>query len=270
MKKYNRVLSIAGSDSSGGAGIQADIKTITTIGCFATTAITSITAQNTIGVQRVTNLSSLEVRDQIESVLSDIGTDTVKIGMLGNLDIVESVYKSLKRLKDIPIVFDPVIVSTSGDVLLEDNAINAITTLLFPIAEVITPNIAEAQKLCKFSILTIDDMKKACFKLSEIGAKNILIKGGDNESSDAVDILYLSQQQEFQYFETKKINSANTHGTGCTFSSAIAAYIAKGNSLTNSVQLAKKYIFNAILSGSSFQIGKGHGPVNHNWQSEEK
>lgn len=261
-KSYYRVLTIAGSDSGGCAGIQADLKTFSALKCFGMSAITALTAQNTIGVQSIFSLPEKFVAAQIESVVSDIGVDAIKIGMLERKEMVETVAAALRGLH-CPIIVDPVMISTSGCVLLKSDAIQSLCEKLFPLATLITPNLLEAEYLSKIKIVTIEDMKKSALILSEYGAKNILIKGGHRNAKKCVDVLYDCVEKQFYYFSAKRIETQNTHGTGCTLSAAIAALCAKGKSVKQAVSIAKKYLTHALRAGKKYKIGSGAGPVKH-------
>lgn len=259
--RYTTVLTIAGSDSGGGAGIQADIKTISAIGCYSASAITAITAQNTCGVNAIQTLSPQIVKEQIESVATDIEIDAIKIGMVSEPDIIEVISDFIKDINNIPIVFDPVLVSTSGHILTQSNTIDLITTQIIPYCTLVTPNIFEAERLTNISISTEEDMINACYEIQRYGCQNVLIKGGHSNSDIITDIL-ISKDKIFKFSATK-ILSQNTHGTGCTLSSAIASYLALGNTLPDAVEKGKTFITNAIKSGKDVKTGKGHGPVNH-------
>lgn len=259
MKQYIPVLSIAGSDSSGGAGIQADIKTISAIGCYAMTAITSLTAQNTTGVTMIEGVSPEMVKAQIEAVWADIPPLAVKTGMLFNKAIVSEVATAFKRHSVSNLVIDPVMVSTSGSLLLERNAIESVKNELFPLATIITPNKSEAEELTG----TADPMKQI-ERFREMGCRNILLKGGDDERTDMkIDILSLEGEEDPITLRADAVNTPNTHGTGCTLSSAIASYLATGFDLEEAVTRAKIYITRAINAGARVKTGHGHGPVNH-------
>jgi hydroxymethylpyrimidine/phosphomethylpyrimidine kinase len=253
-----KVLTIAGSDCSGGAGIQADIKTMTAHKVYAMSAITALTAQNTTGVYGVFEATPEFVGSQIDCVFNDIQPDAVKIGMVSNIEIIEIIARKLREYKAENIVVDPVMVSTSGSKLLNDNAINALKSHLFPIATIITPNIHEAEVLTGFSITGKEDMQKAAERISELTRDGVLIKGGHLEDS-ADDLLYI--KGETIWFETPRIENPNTHGTGCTLSSAIACNLAMGLSIAESVRRAKEYITGALKAG--LNLGKGRGPLNH-------
>lgn len=259
MRKYFPVLSIAGSDPSGGAGIQADIKTISALGCYAMAAITSLTAQNTTGVRSIMPASSAIVGDQIDMVIADIPPMAVKMGMLCNLDIASIVADRLEKHKVLNLVVDPVMVSTSGSKLLDEEAIDLIVSRIFPLSLLITPNQSEAAALTGESN---PDCQARAF--TDMGCRNVLLKGGD--SSDKrfkTDILYIDNCRERIELRADAVNTANTHGTGCTLSSAIASYIALGYGLTRAVNAAKLYVTRALEAGAFVTTGNGHGPVNH-------
>ena len=263
MKTYSRVLAIAGSDSGGGAGIQADIKAISATGSFAATAITAVTVQNTLGVQEVFPVPARVISSQIKAVLSDIGADAIKIGMLHNSECVRCVSESLAEQGAARIVLDPVMVSTSGHTLMRSDAVDELIDKLIPVATLITPNIPEAQALSGEKIESADDMRRVARMLSCGSGTSVLVKGGHLEGDTSVDILYDAVSHSFIEFESSRVQTPNTHGTGCTLSSAIASYLAQGRSLADAVGLAKRYLSLAIESGAVYSIGGGHGPVNH-------
>ena len=253
-----RLLTIAGSDSGGGAGIQADLKTFHAFGCYGMSVLTAVTAQNTRGVQGVENLPPDFVTLQLESVVKDIGVDAAKTGMLSNAEIIRALSKTIGQF-DIPyLVVDPVMRSKGGNRLLRDDAQQALIEEIMPLAEVITPNIPEAEVLAGHPIKTKDDMRKAAKVIHDQGAKNVLVKGGHREE-DADDILF--DGSEFTDYFAERIESKNTHGTGCTYSAAIAANLALGHELKKAILISKKFITEAIRS--SFDLGKGIGPLNH-------
>ncbi len=252
------VLSIAGSDSSGGAGIQADLKTMTAHKVYGMTAITALTAQNTTGVTAILESTPEFLGQQIEACLSDIPCDAAKIGMLPSADQVRVVHEKLTKFKVKNLVLDPVMVATSGSSLMKDETAEVMAKLLFPISRVITPNIPEAQALTGLSVSTREDMEKAAKELGDTYGCAVLVKGG-HSIEDACDVLY--EEGEFIWFNGKRIDSSNTHGTGCTLSSAIASNLALGKSLTDSITSAKKYVADAIESG--LNLGKGSGPLDH-------
>lgn len=256
-----RVLIVAGSDSGGGAGIQADIKAVTALGGFAMTAITALTAQNTQGVHGIHDVPADFVARQMELVLDDIGADCVKIGMLHRADIIEAVADTLARkAKGVPIVADPVMVAKGGHALLAEAAEAALRDKLIPMAALITPNMPEAEVLTGYRIHTADDMKAALKGLSELGAEAVLLKGGHLEGDDLVDFLRTADG-EVTAFHDKRIPTANTHGTGCTLASSIACGIAQGLPLIDAVARARAYVRRAIETNPG--LGHGHGPLNH-------
>ncbi len=257
-----RVLTIAGSDSGGGAGIQADLKAIMAMGCYGASAITALTAQNTLGVQAIYPVSPEFIISQIESVLNDIGADAIKIGMLFDAPIIKAVAQTLLKYPKIPIVLDPVMISTSGHRLLQQDAIMALREFLFPMATLITPNIHESIALVGNH--TVED---AAQKILSMGPRAVLIKGGhceDDACKSAKD--YLLMQNSSTYFEAPWIKTKNTHGTGCTLSAAIAANIAKGCEIDTAISHAKAYLTEALKLGATLHIGGGSGPVCHNWR----
>lgn len=258
MDKMNKILTIAGSDCSGGAGIQADIKTITAHKMYAMSAITALTAQNTTGVYGVMEATADFVGQQLDCIFNDIVPDAVKIGMVSNADIIEVIACKLKEYGAKNIVADPVMVSTSGSKLLSDGAMDALIKKLLPIATVITPNIPEAEALCGFSIETEEDMLRSAKAISEMIHGGILIKGGHLNSS-ADDLLFADGKAH--WFHSSRVNNPNTHGTGCTLSSAIACNLAMGFSMEESISNAKEYITGALEAG--LDLGKGSGPLNH-------
>lgn len=262
-KKYNRVLTIAGSDSGGGAGIQADIKAISAMGCFAASAITAVTVQNTVGVQGVHPIPLDVLEGQVDTVLSDIGADAVKIGMLHSADVVEVVASMIEKYKIRNVVLDPVMVSTSGHRLIEESAIEVLKARLIPLARVITPNIPEAEILAGCSISSEEQFAQVADRLSQGGKVSVLLKAGHLTGDDLVDYFYNAESGEITQLPSKRVYTKNTHGTGCTLSSAFAAALARGEELTQAAVSAKKYIEQAIISGADYQIGQGHGPVNH-------
>jgi hydroxymethylpyrimidine/phosphomethylpyrimidine kinase len=262
-KKYNRVLSIAGSDSGGGAGIQADIKTISANHCFAMTVITALTAQNTVGVTAIHPVPVDFVEKQLEAVLSDIGADAIKIGMLFSPALIEMIAEQLVTFSAQNIVLDPVMVAQSGDRLIEDAAVSALREKLIPLAHLITPNIPEAAVLLEREIKTSSDLEDAAVDLLQLGCANVLIKGGHLSGENSDDLLFLGIEKKVVFLPGKRIKTKNNHGTGCTLSSAIAAGLAQGFEVASAVRLAKEYITGAIASGAAYTLGKGHGPVDH-------
>lgn len=253
-----KVLTIAGSDCSGGAGIQADIKTITTHKMYAMSAITALTAQNTTGVYGVQEASPEFVGQQLDCIFTDIYPDAVKIGMVSSADIIEVIAAKLKQYQAKNIVVDPVMVATSGSKLLSDGAMDALKTKLIPLADVITPNLPEAESLCGYRIETTEQMQKAAEEISAMLKGSVLIKGGHLTDS-ADDLLYTNG--EAIWFRAPKVENPNTHGTGCTLSSAIACNLAAGYTVAESVKNAKEYITGALAA--NLDLGKGSGPLNH-------
>ena len=259
MKPKSKVLIIAGSDSSGGAGIQADIKTVTSLGSYAMTAITAITAQNTTGVKSIVPIKPKEISNQINFSIGDIKPNAVKIGMLHSKQVIRAVMISLKRSKIKKIVLDPVMVAKGGAKLINNSAISYIKKQLIKNMFLITPNIPETEILTNTKINSTQDMIKAGKILIRLGAKNVLIKGGHLKSKQMNDILL--NKKVIKVFRSKKYSSKNTHGTGCTLSSAIATYLSCGKDLIKSCELGIKYVNEAIKS--NLNLGKGNGPINH-------
>ena len=259
MKPKSKVFIIAGSDSSGGAGIQADIKTVTALGSYAMTAVTAVTSQNTKGVKGIVSISSKNLQKQITMVLDDIGSDAVKIGMLYNTNIIKCVSKVLKKYKLKNIVLDPVMIAKGGSKLVNNNSIKYLKKLLLPLCNVITPNIPEAEVLTGYSILNKADMIKAAKKIISMGAKNVLLKGGHLKSKMIFDILV--SKKGIKIFTKRKIKTKNTHGTGCTLSSALATCLSQKKSIYKSCKISLEYVDQAILTAPGY--GKGFGPLNH-------
>lgn len=259
------VLTIAGSDSCGGAGIQADLKTFSALGAYGMSVITAVTAQNTRGVYSVRDLDADIVRDQINCLFEDIRIDAVKIGMVSNTDIINALGECLSHHHADKIVVDPVMVSKSGCHLLNPQAETELVRVLFPLASVVTPNLFEAGVITNDSINSVDQMKLAAMKICALGAKAVVVKGGHLEG-DAVDMVY--DGREFHYLTSKRIATKNTHGTGCTYSSAIAVYLAEGRPLLEAVRLAKSYITGAIEH--ALEIGRGAGPTGHFYELYRK
>lgn len=254
-------LTIAGSDSGGGAGIQADLKTFSAHLVYGMSVITAVTAQNTMEVRSVQPIDSAMITDQIAAVFEDIHVDAVKIGMLGSKETVEIVANSLKLFKPATVVLDPVMISKSGHHLLDEGAVSSLRSDLLPLATLVTPNIPEAEVLTGFPIRTKQDFYKACTAILELGPKAVLLKGG-HAAGNPNDLFY--DGKEFTWFKGERIHTKNTHGTGCTLSSAITSNLAKGLPLDLSIKQAKVYISEAIRN--SFELGKGHGPVHHFYQ----
>jgi hydroxymethylpyrimidine/phosphomethylpyrimidine kinase len=266
-KHYVKVLTIAGSDSGGGAGIQADVKTLSAMGCYATTAITAITVQNTLGVQRVVTVDAEMVEQQMVAVISDIGTDAVKTGMMGTEENVEAVARQLRKYEVCNVVVDPVIVSTSGHPLLPENALETLQCELLPLARVITPNIPEAEILTGLHLMDTEDMRRAARLLATKFNTSVWLKGGHLTGRLLTDVLYDNEQQEWLELTAPAVYTRNTHGTGCTLSSALAAGLARGMTLQEAARAAKEYLYQAITNGADYETGHGNGPVKHFYQS---
>tara|TARA_B110000259_G_scaffold48542_1_gene56726 strand:+ start:389 stop:1201 length:813 start_codon:yes stop_codon:yes gene_type:complete len=259
LKPKSKILIIAGSDSSGGAGIQADIKTVTALGSYAMTAITAVTTQNTTGVKSIVSVDPKEISNQIEFTAKDIRPDAIKIGMLHSSKVIKSVLKSLELIKVNKIILDPVMVAKGGAKLIDDKAVELLKNKLIKKVSLITPNIPEAEILTGTSIKTKEDMIYAASALIHIGAKNVFIKGGHLDSKLVLDIFV--NKKEIMFIKNRRITTSNTHGTGCTLSSAISTFFACGKTLKKSCELATKYVNNSIRSNLNY--GKGHGPINH-------
>lgn len=264
--KYPRALTIAGSDSGGGAGIQADLKTFSALGVYGMSAITSVTAQNTQEVRGVRDLPLDIIASQMEAVLDDIGVDAVKTGMLSTAEIVGVVAETLQHYKIKNLIVDPVMISKSGAVLLQENAQQALKEELLPLALLLTPNIPEAEALGGCSIKSDADIQHAAKIILGTGVQNLLIKGGHRPGDTVEDWLFLDGKQI--KLSAPRVNTKNTHGTGCTFSAAICAGIAKGFELEDAVQQAKEYLSGAIQHADALNIGGGHGPLNHHWNQK--
>ncbi|MGV6945293.1 bifunctional hydroxymethylpyrimidine kinase/phosphomethylpyrimidine kinase [Sphingobacterium kyonggiense] len=260
-KTVPTVLSIAGFDGSGGAGIQADTKTISAIGCYAMNVLTALPVQNTQGVKNIFSIDPKAIHEQLECIFEDIYPDAIKIGMVHSTELVGIIAEFLKDYKG-KIVFDPVMVSTSGHKLIEDDTISAIKSQLFPLAHIITPNLDEVSVLVGKPVLELQDMEAVSDQLLEMGSKAVLLKGGHLQSDILTSIL-LQHGQAAQYFESKKVDTKNTHGSGCTLSSAIASYLAIGQTLPEATENGLAYVYQAILGSKDLIIGKGHGPLNH-------
>lgn len=260
--EYLRVLTIAGSDSSGGAGIQADIKTFAALGCYGMSAITAVTAQNTQGVRAILGIPPQMLRDQIDAVVEDLGAHAVKIGMLHSAEIVRTVAEAIDRHGLKKVVFDPVMVATSGAVLIDDSAISILVGELFSRSLLVTPNLDEACLLVGRKLHSEIDMEAAAHEMLHMGANAVLLKGG-HLPSDLVCDLLLTKDGEVHWMRAPRIDTMNTHGTGCTLSSAIAAYLASGLTLRQSVEGARAYVRAALEAGAKVRTGAGNGPLNH-------
>lgn len=263
LRNYTRVLTIAGSDSGGGAGIQADLKTFSALGCYGMSVITALTAQNTMGVTGIHAVPPAFAAQQMAAVIGDIGVDAVKIGMLYSAELIESVAASLKQHGVTTIVLDPVMVAQSGDNLLQEEAVVALKKALVPMATVVTPNLPEAEVLLGRKIDGLDGMRTAARDLSKLGCRSVLIKGGHMHTSESSDVLFINGENRIVVMPDRRVQTPNTHGTGCTLSSAIAAHLAKGLGIEAAAQRAKQYIADAIRAGAVYQIGQGSGPVHH-------
>ena len=258
MKLVPKALTIAGSDSGAGAGIQADLKTFAALGVYGTSVITAVTAQNTVGVKKILEISPQMVGAQIDAILTDIGAQALKTGMLGNSKIIATVAKKIQKHKLENLVVDPVMVATSGDLLLRRSAIAVLRGSLIPLATVVTPNLPEAEALTGMKLRRASEFQEAARRIIAMGAANVVIKGG-HRNGPAIDLFF--DGRKFRDLYSPRIRSPHTHGTGCTFSAAITAYLARGESVETAVLLAKKYITGAIRKG--FAVGTGHGPVHH-------
>ena len=270
MNTYPRVLTIAGSDSGGGAGIQADIKAISATGSYAASAITAVTVQNTLGVEAVHPVPIDIIASQIKCVLSDIGADAIKIGMLHSTEVVLTVRNSIREAvtrgwlkKPVNIVLDPVMVSTSGHRLIESDAIRILSRELLPLARVITPNIPEAEILAGVKIRSQAELPSIARKLSNNGTVSVLLKAGHLTENTLTDVFYNAETDSILELSQRRVPTPNTHGTGCTLSSAFASYLAQGLDLDNAARAATGYIHGAIVAGARYHIGHGHGPVDH-------
>ena len=261
-----KAMTIAGSDSGGGAGIQADLKTFAAFGVYGTSVITAVTAQNTLGVAAIQEIDLPVIAGQIDAVMSDIGADAVKTGMLSSAEIIETVAAGITRHGIKNLVVDPVMVAASGDRLLREDAIGALKSVLLPLALVVTPNLPEAEVLVGSSLSGIDEIRDAARVIAGMGAGNVIIKGGHMEGPEASDLLY--DGAEFREFSAPRIDTNNTHGTGCTFSSAIASGLAGGKSVVDATAGAKRYVTEAIRC--AYPIGAGHGPLNHFFESDQQ
>lgn len=265
-KVPSRALTIAGSDSGGGAGIQADLKTFQAVGCYGMSVVTALTAQNTQTVKSIFPVSTDFIVDQIDAVLEDIGVDAVKIGMLFSPAIIEAVAGRLSKLQDAKIVLDPVMVAKGGSRLLQPDATQALIKTLLPLASVVTPNIPEAEILTASKIVNAVDMERAADKLLE-HCQGVVLKGGHLDTEDAPDF-FANRRGLRQWLHYPRVKTVNTHGTGCTYSAAIAGYAAQGLPWDEAIRQARAYLQGAILAGQSLRIGHGHGPVHHHWRFE--
>lgn len=263
MLQYYKTLSIAGSDSGGGAGIQADIKTFSALGCYGMSVITALTAQNTLGVQGILPIPPEFIRLQLKSILDDMSADAIKTGMLHSAEVIEAIVSTLNQYQPIPLIVDPVMIAKDGSYLLEPNAIEALKTQLFPITTLMTPNVVEAEALLNSKIIDKTSIEKAAKELTQWGSKAVLLKGGHMPGSEGSDCLYIKAEDRCYWLHKPTIKTKNTHGTGCTLSAAITAFIAQGFSLLEAMTQAKEYLSNALTTGADYQLGKGYGPVKH-------
>ena len=259
---YFRALTIAGSDNSGGAGIQADLKTFSALGCYGMSVITALTAQNTKGVKTIFELEPNFVAEQINTILEDIGVDAIKIGMLFNISIIKAVAKCLRQVENCPIVLDPVMFAKSGDRLLKEDAVQTIINELFPLATIVTPNLLEVGSLLGRPVTTAERMHQAAIDLCNLGSKAIVIKGGGLSISNSDDCLVIESGLP-KWLIQERIDTQNSHGTGCTFSSAIAAFLARSFNLEDAVVEAKTYLTESLKAGAAKSLGYGKGPVMH-------
>lgn len=270
MKKYTypTVLTIAGTDPSGGAGIQADLKTFAALGCYGMSVITALVAQNTCGVRAIHSVPPDFVKAQLLAVLEDIRPDAIKIGMVHSVELVNVIVEVLGSYPDIPVVFDPVMIATSGHRLIKEDTIDAIVTKLFPLAQLITPNMDEAALLAGIPVTTLDDMYEAAAHIMALKPKNLLLKGGHLQS-DKLTSMLVNAQGLVREYHSNKIETKNMHGSGCTLSSAIASFLARGFSLTDAVTEAQDYVHGAIFNAADVIIGKGDGPLNHSYNPQK-
>jgi len=269
MTKYISVLTIAGSDSGGGAGIQADLKTFSALGCFGTSAITAITVQNTLGVTGIHSIPPEIVAGQIRAVMDDIQPAAIKIGMIHSPELALAIAETLLLYPHVPVVLDPVMVATSGDRLIESSTISILKEKLFPLVTLVTPNLDEAAILADMSLHHLSDMHKAADRILHTGCNAVLVKGGHLAGKELFDV-YKDQQHNEHIISSQHIETENTHGTGCTLSAAIAAYLARGERLVTAINKASEYIHAAIAAGQHVRTGKGHGPLNHFFAPEKQ
>ncbi len=263
MKTYPVVLTIAGSDSGGCAGIQADLKTISALGAYGASAITSITVQNTLGVRAIHSVPYDILEGQIDAVMSDFDVKAVKVGMINHFEVATIIAKMILKYKPLHVVIDPVMVSTSGYVLIQEHAIEQLKTKLFPLADVITPNLNETSILLNKVVTRQDEMEDAARSLTFFGCKSALVKGGHLKQDNMTDVLWVKEEDKAYSFSAPRVQTNNLHGTGCSLSSAIATFLAFGDTIPQAVEHAKEYVAKAIEAGKDVKIGQGNGPVNH-------
>jgi len=262
-RRYPRALTIAGSDSGGGAGIQADLKTFAALGCYGMSVVTALTAQNTVAVVGIHPVPPDFIAAQLDAVMEDIGADAIKVGMLHSAEVIVTVAERLRRYPQVPIVVDPVMVAKSGDRLLREDAVTALREVLLPLATVVTPNLPEAETLLGRRVRDRDAMNAAAIDLLRLGPRAVVVKGGHLAGGDSTDVLALAGETTVRWFQAPRATTSNTHGTGCTYSSAIAAGLARGAGIAEAVEQAKRYLTGAITAGATFKLGGGHGPVHH-------
>lgn len=262
--KYYTAMTIAGSDSCGGAGVQADIKTMSALGVYAASAITAITVQNTLGVYAIQDINPEIVKGQIEAVMDDIHPDAIKVGMVNDRTTIQAIAETLKRYQGEyqHLIIDPVMVSTSGCRLMQEDALSIFIQELLPLATLLTPNIPEAEILAGMKIQNKEDIQNAALAISKLGCKYVLIKGGHFQGAEKIDYLF-EDGKPITSYRGISVNTRNTHGTGCTLSSAITSYLAREMDMNTAIAMAKTYLSGAILAGKDIKIGEGHGPVNH-------
>ena len=268
MKTYHHILTIAGSDSCGGAGIEADIKTISALGCYASVAITAVTAQNTLGVRSICKVTPGVVADQIAAVMDDLHPQAIKVGMVNDAETIRAIATTLCRYPLPPMIIDPVMVSTSGSRLMEPDALSLFQATLLPLSTLLTPNIPEAELLVGRPIHGLEDMKAAARQILQMGPKAVLVKGGHGQGREKTDLLLIDGS--FHTFSSATISTRNTHGTGCTLSSAIAAELAKTNDVPAALEAAKRYLTGAVAHADELDAGGGHGPTHHFWELWQK
>ncbi|MFC1822206.1 bifunctional hydroxymethylpyrimidine kinase/phosphomethylpyrimidine kinase [Thermodesulfobacteriota bacterium] len=265
-KAYHKVLTIAGSDCGGGAGIQADLKTIAALGCYGLSVITALTAQNTRGIQAVQGVSPAFVAEQLEAVFSDMEPDAIKIGMLYSRENIEVVAGKLKSFSARNIVLDPVMVAGSGEPLLQADALDSLKAHLIPLATLFTPNLPETSIILQREVQGLEEMEQAARDLSSFGSRSVLIKGGHADPVDSNDLLYIGKEDRSVILRGERVATKNQHGTGCTHSSAIACCLARGLALEAAAREAKVYVSEALQAGSGYRLGRGTGPLHHHYR----
>lgn len=266
--KYPTVLTIAGTDPTGGAGIQADLKTFAALGCYGMSVVTALVAQNTCGVRAIHSVPPEFVKEQLLAVLEDVHPDAIKIGMVHSVALVNVIAEILGSYPEIPVVFDPVMIATSGHRLIEEDTVKAITERLFPLAKIITPNMDEASLLSDIPVKTKDDMYEASAHIMSLGCNSLLLKGGHLETEELTSML-VNRIGLLQEYTSQRIETKNMHGSGCTLSSAIASYLARGFDLKEAVKEAQEYVHGAIKEAADVVFGKGNGPLNHSYNPQK-